>query len=498
MTVTDQQVRKLLMEYQKTGVIGTAAMMAGMNRKTAAGYVESGRLPSERKTGRDWRTKPNPFEGCWPEVEAKLREAPELEAKALFEWLAERHPGQFQEGQVRTLQRHVRQWRVLHGPDKEVYFPQDHKPGVRLSTDFTCMNGLEVTILGERFNHLLCHSVLSHSNWEWGVICHSESLLSLRRGLQAALLQLGHVPREHWTDHSTAATHGVGADRDGCRDFNLGYLDVMRHFGIAPRTTQVREPHENGDVESANGAFKRRVRQHLLLRGNSDFDSLDGYRYFLEGIFHKVNRLRSARFAEELAAMRPLGDVPMLPEYSEAKTHVSKWSMIQSDRKSYSVPSRLIGQTVRVRRYEDRLEVYVAGILQVSMPRLTGEKTHAVNYRHLIGWLMRKPGAFAGYRFRCDLFPSLVFRRAYDRLCGSVPQRTADQEYLRILRQAAVTMESDVERVLADLEGKGLTPRWDVLAGFWPKPAAELPELRPLRVELEGYDGLIWGREVPA
>jgi len=188
----------------------------------------------------------------------------------------------------------------------------------------------------------------------------------------------------------------------------------------------------------------------------------------------------------------------MLPEYSEQKTHVSKWSMIQSDRKSYSVPSRLIGQTVRVRRYEDRLEVYAAGILQVSMPRLTGEKTHAVNYRHLIGWLMRKPGAFAGYRFRCDLFPSLVFRRAYDRLCGSVPQRTADQEYLRILRQAAVTMESDVERVLAELEGKGLTPRWDVLTGFWPKPAAGLPELRPLRVELEGYDGLIWGREVPA
>jgi hypothetical protein len=498
MAVTDQQVRKLFMEYQNTGVIETAAMMARMNRKTAAGYVKSGQLPSQRESGRSWRTKPDPFDGCWQEIETKLREAPELEAKALFEWIAERHPGLFQEGQVRTLQRRVRQWRVLHGPDKEVFFPQEHKPGVRLSTDFTCMNVLEVTIRGERFDHLLCHSVLSHSNWEWGVICHSESLLSLRKGLQAALLQLGHIPSEHWTDHSTAATHDVGNSGGGRREFNLQYLDLMRHFGIIPRTTQVREPHENGDVESANGAFKRRVRQHLLLRGNSDFDSMDGYRCFLEGIFHKVNRLRSVRFAEETAAMRPLRDVPMLPEYSEEKTHVSKWSMIQVDRKSYSVPSRLIGQTVRVHRYEDCLEVYVSGVLQVSMPRLTGEKTHAINYRHIIGWLMRKPGAFAGYRFRCDLFPSLVFRRAYDRLCGSVPQRTADQEYLRILRQAALTMELDVERVLAKLEDEDMIPRWDVLMGFWPKPAAELPELQPLRVELESYDDLILEREVPA
>ena len=162
MVVTDQQVRKLLMEYQKTGVIGTAAMMAGMNRKTAAGYLGNGQLPSERKTRRDWRTKPDPFEGCWPEVAAKLREAPELEAKALFEWLAERHPGMFQEGQVRTLQRRVQQWRVLYGPGKEIYFQQDHKPGVRLSTDFTCMNELVITLRGERFDHLLCHSVLSY------------------------------------------------------------------------------------------------------------------------------------------------------------------------------------------------------------------------------------------------------------------------------------------------------------------------------------------------
>ncbi len=193
--------------------------------------------------------------------------------------------------------------------------------------------------------------------------------------------------------------------------------------------------------------------------------------------------------------MRPL-EVELLPEYTEAKSHVSKWSMIQVDRKVYSVPSRLIGQTVRTRRYEEHVEVYVAGLLQLTIPRLTGDKKHTINYRHVIGWLLRKPGAFSEYRFREDLFPSLVFRRAYDRLCKTLPQRAADLDYLRILNQAATTMEADVERILLELEAKDLTPRWNLVMEFWPQPAIELPHLQALQVELGSYDELIDCAEV--
>ena len=195
MVVTDRQVRKLLMEYQKNKQVGMAALKAGMHRETASKYVKSGQLPSERCIERSWRTRPNPFEAHWPEIDEMLSSAPELEGKALFEWLCEQHPGAYDEGQLRSFQRHVRRWRALCGPDKEVYFPQEHVPGVRMSTDFTCMNALGITIAGERFDHLLCHDVLTYSNWEWATICHSESLLALRNGIQAALLQLGHVPR---------------------------------------------------------------------------------------------------------------------------------------------------------------------------------------------------------------------------------------------------------------------------------------------------------------
>ena len=498
MRVTDRQVRKLFMEYQKSGEIQMAALKAGMNRDTAARYVASGEMPSEGVMDRDWRTRADPFKAHWGEAEDMLREAPELEGKALFEWFCERHPGAYEEGQLRTFQRHVRQWRALYGPEKEVYFQQVHRPGIRMQTDFTCMNELCVTIGGMSFEHRLCHDVLTYSNWEWATLCQSESLLALRKGVQAALVQLGHVPQEHWTDHSTAATHDLGGEERGRRGFNGGYLNVMEHFGIQPRTIHRQEPHENGDVESANGAIKRRIEQHLLLRGRRDFDSQDAYRQFVERVIHQANGRRRKRLEEELAVMRPL-TMGLLPEYVEEQLHVSRWSTIQTDRRIYSVPSRLIDETVRVRRYEERVELYLGGALQESMPRLTGERVHAINYRHIIEWLIRKPGAFAQYRFREDLFPSPVFRRAYDRLCAECSARTADVEYLRILRQAARTMQCEVETALRTLEERGLVPRWAALMEFWPSaepPGA--PDLAPLSVELAEYDRLLSGKELCA
>ena len=231
--------------------------------------------------------------------------------------------------------------------------------------------------------------------------------------------------------------------------------------------------------------------QHLLLRGNRDFDDSDAIRRFIEEVFTKANRGRQKRLAEELAVMRPLR-VALLPEYVEEDVPVSRWSTVQSDRRTYSVPSRLIGETVRILRHEERVEVYLAGVRQLDMPRLTGEKTHSINYRDIIEWLLRKPGAFAQYRFRADLFPSLVFRRAYDRLCQDCAPRTADLEYLRILRQAARTMECEVERVLRELACRDLTPRWATLQEFWPATQpASAPDLQPLTVELDAYDTLL-------
>lgn len=491
MATPDRKVRKLMEEYGKTGVLRTAALRADMDEKTARKYVRSGQLPSEMAVQHTWRTREDPFEEHWAVVERMLSDAPELEAKELFEWLCEEYPGAFQEGQVRTFQRRVRQWRALAGPEKEVFFGQEHEPGRRMSTDFTHAGNLGVTIGGEGFEHLLCHCVLTYSNWEWATICHSESMLALRVGIQGALFRLGRVPQEHWTDHSSAATHRPGEEAEGgAREFNGEYLGVMEHFGMSPRTIQVDSPHENGDVESLNGALKRRLKQRLLLRGSSEFASVEDYRGFLEQVLEKANRGRSKRLEEEVERMRLLSS-SRLAEYKAYRCAVRTGSTITVARRVYSVPSRLIKETVDVRRYQDRVEVFFHGELQLQAPWISRDVGHRIDYRHIIYWLVRKPGAFGNYRYRSDLFPTEAFRWAYDALSEQLGGRGGDREYLQILHHAAQTMECEVEEVLRRLRSTGQLPRLDRIVGATDRPQPSLPSLLPLEVALDEYDQLL-------
>lgn len=487
MVTPDRKVRKLMEEYQKTGKVSKAALRADMDRRTAQKYLMKGKIPSQMRIEHTWRTRSDAFAEHWGEVRSMLEDAPELEAKALFEWLCEKYPGEYRKGQLRTFQRRVSRWQAVEGPDQEVYFPQEHEPGVKMETDFTRMHSLKITICGEEFPHLICHSVLTYSNWEWGKICQSESMLALKQGLQSTLLRLGRIPREHWTDHSTAATHVIDGEEAGARGFNQKYVDLMEHFRIEPKTIHVRAPHENGDIESSHGIFKRRMKQHLLLRGSRDFDSIESYATFLNGIMEKANMQRRERLSEELAVMRLL-DVRLLPEYLEETPCVTAWSTVRVSRNTYSVPSRLKGQKVKARVYEDRVEVYCHGIKQVTMDRLLGEDKHAINYRHVIKSLVRKPGAFRHYKYRTDMFPTEAFRWAYDELCGACSNRQADQEYLRILNHAAETMESRVEAALLQLRHMETVPRWDTVLELTPAPRPKVPEIAPLRVNLVEYD----------
>jgi len=474
-------------ELQKHGKVGLAAMRSGMSRNTAAKYKNLGNLPSELKKPRHWRTRPDPFFEDWPELEARLRDAPELEAKTLFEDLQERNPDRYYPGQVRTLQRRVRQWRAEEGPPKEVFFPQEHRPGEAMQTDFTWATSLGVTIAGEPFPHQLCHTVLPYSNWGWARVCRSESLAALKRGVQAGLFRLGRVPKFHQTDNSTGATHDLPS---GKRGFNEDYVALMAHFGMEPRTIQVGKSNQNGDVESLNGVLKRRLDQHLQLRGSRDFESVEAYEHWLGEVMEKANRLRTKRLAEELAVMRPLV-VQRLPEYTQEKARVTSWSTIRVKHNTYSVPSRLMGEWVRVRLYEDRLEVFYGDKHQLTIERLTGRNRHSVDYRHIIWSLVRKPAAFERYRYREALFPSLTFRRSYDLLCTKSPERSADIEYLRILHLAASTMESDVEAALELLLDAGETPSSQKVKTLVAPEPASLPELDIPSVDLGGYDALL-------
>lgn len=447
------------------------------------------RLPSELKQPRGWRTRKDPIDPeDWTAIAAALEDAPELEAKTLFEELLQSRPGRYEPGVLRTLQRRVRLWRAQAGPDKEVFFSQVHRPGEVAQTDFTSANELGITIAGEPFPHMLCQFVLPYSNWQWATVCQSESMSAIRRGVQAAVFRLGRVPLFHQTDNSTAATHDLPS---GKRDFNEDYLALMHHLGMTPRTIPVGLKNQNGDVEAAQNSLKRRLKQHLLLRRSRDFSSREAYECWVKGILEKANALRTKRVCEDLDAMRPV-IVGRLAEYREREVRVTQWSTIRVENNTYSVPARLIGELLKARVHDERIEVWFRDRMELSVERLPGRNGNDINYRHIIRSLVRKPGAFDRYRYREALFPKLVFRRAYDRLQEFRAGRAADIEYLRILHLAATTMESDVANALAEmLETGEVLDAAAVKARVKPEEAVAVPILARPEVRLGEYDQLL-------
>jgi hypothetical protein len=468
--VTDKQVRRLrkLSNTEKTQEI--AASKAGMDPTTARRYLGLGRLPSELRKERPWRTREDPFGEVWEAVQRQIQESPGLEAKTLFEWLQREYPGRFSDGQIRTLQRRIKLWRATEGPAQEVYFGQQHEPGKLCASDFTHMTKLEITIQGQTLAHLVYHFVLTYSNWETGTICYSESLESLSEGWQNAIWDLGAVPAEHRTDSLSSAVNNMSTPEE----FNRRYEAVMRYYGVKPRHTNPASPHENGDAEQSHHRFKRAVDQALMLRGSRDFAGMAEYAQFLKGLFAQRNAGRRQRLAEELAVMRELPERRMESAKRERVT-VDSGSLIHVDRNAYSVNSRLIGEKVEARVYLDRIEVWYGQKKVEELPRLRGRSKHRVDYRHIIEWLVRKPGAFENYRYKQDLFPTSRFRMAYDGLQETAGER-ALKEYLKILKLAADEGETAVDEALrALLERKtevsltaeaigALLPRLDTIA----------------------------------
>ncbi len=366
-------------------------------------------------------------------------------------------------------------------------FPQQHRPGEAAQTDFTWANVLGITLAGEPFPHLLCHFVLPYSDWSWATPCRSESMAAIKEGVQAALWRLGRAPQWHQTDNSTAATHRLDKRK---RDFNEDYVALVEHYGMKPRTIAVGEKHQNGDVEAHNGALKRHLEQVLLLRGSRDFADREAYVSWLEKALEKRNLLREKRLREELEVMRLL-PVHRLPAYSVVDLRVGQGSTIRVKRNIYSVPSRLRGERVRVHLYDDRVEVFHGAEPQMTVPRLAGSARHYIQYRHVIDALIRKPGAFRDYRYVDALFPTDIFRQAFDLLDESVSRWQADVNYLRILRLAARTMETDVEVALRKIIRAGELPLFERIEARVAPPEPSVPDLEIPVVELMPYDELL-------
>lgn len=483
--VTDEQVRRLMRLRKNEKTLAIAAAKAGMDEKTARKWAAAGKLPSQSAPERTWRTRPDPFAEAWAEVEAILERAPTVEAKAVFDHLNRQTPGRFEEGQLRTLQRRIKVWRATRGEPREVMFAQLHPPGRQCQSDFTRMGGLAVTIQREPFDHLLYHFTLTRSNWEDATVCRSESFESLSAGLQNALWRLGAVPAEHRSDRLSAAVNNL-SQRD---EFTQRYEALLRHYGMGASRSQAGRAHENGDVEQSHRRFKTAVEQELLIRGSRDFDSEEAYGAFLAALLKRRNASRRRLLAGELAAMRRLPE-RRLEDFTRLRVPVLSGSTIRVRKNTYSVDSRLIGETVEVRLHHGRLDVLYGQRVVDSMPRLRGEGKHLIQYRHVIHSLVRKPGAFARYRYREDLFPGLLFRAAYDELRRECPA-TADRQYLHILLMAARRGERLVEGALKLLVESGRAIREDAVRELLAEESPPAWSVSVAPVDVAVYDSLL-------
>ncbi len=455
------------MNIRKNKSQALAAAKIGISERSARRIDSAVTLPSQNPR-RYWRARADPFAQVWgTEVVPLLKSAPKLMAITLLRKLQEDHPERFPDGVLRTLQRHIRQWRALEGPPKEVFFPQEHAPGHRGLSDFTAMGELHITIANAPFAHILYHFVLAFSRWEHAeVVEGGESFEALSKGLQNALWQAGGAPQEHRSDSLSAAFKNLTEERD----FTVRYTALLDHYGMAGTRNNRGVSHENGSVESSHRYLKEAIEQALLLRGHRDFEDRAAYEAFVREAVMCRNRRNAAAFGIE---REQLQDLPARrsTDFVEEEARVTRCSTFTVRAILYSAPSRLIGHRLKVRLYSDRLDCYLSGALVLTRARgtrspITG-RGRMIDYRDFIDALKRKPQAFKGLAFRDALFPREAYRRTWEQLELKLTQRQACQSIVALLEMAA---RDGVEGVLAQ--------RLDALL-----VAGELPDVKRLREE---------------
>ena len=491
--ITDQQVR-LYMSKRKHHSQEIAAAKAGISVRSARRIERDALLPSQ-KPRRYWRSRPDPFADVWDtEVVQMLANAPQLQAVTILRKLQDDHPGEFPDSTRRTLERRVRHWRAMSGPPKEVFFPQLHEPGARGLSDFTDMAELRVTIAGVPFEHRLYHFVLAFSRWEYAnVVEGGESFEALSMGLQNALWQAGGCPREHRTDSLSAAFRNL-ADED---DFTVRYAALLEHYGMNGTRNNRGLGHENGSVESSHRYLKEAVDQALMLRGHRDFVDRAAYDEFLREVVMRRNRRNAAAFRLE---REQLTDLPLrrTTDFVEEEARVTRCSTFTVRGILYSAPSRLIGHRLKVRVYGDRLDCYLSGALVHSTSRgsRAGDNRRALDYRHFIESLKRKPQAFKGLAFRDELFPREAYRRTWEQLEARLTQREACKVIVGLLELAAL---DGVEAVLAArlnaLLVDGKLPDLKALREEFAPRHADCPVVSVEMPPVSSYDDLL-GKEV--
>src|SRR5260370_10641621 len=282
---------RLFMNLRRNDSPAIAAAKAGFSASAAYRFEKDPRLPTQKQAPRECR-RADPFVGVWEnDVLPMLKAARGLRPVAVFEELCRRHP-ELGSGTRRTLERRIRAWRAVNGPDREVIFRQEHPPGRMGLSDFTEVADLGVTVAGQLLDCRLYHFRLPFSGFEHAhVVLGGESFVALPARFQNVLWSLGGVPEQHRGDSLSAAFRNLGADAKA--DLTTRYEAFCGYYGMTPTRNNPGVSHENCSIESAHGHLKRALADALLLRASRDFDDLAAWRGLVRPIFcHADSRQR--------------------------------------------------------------------------------------------------------------------------------------------------------------------------------------------------------------
>ena len=480
------------MKSRQTSSPAVACAKAGFSRATAYRIEADPRLPSQKKPPRE-RRRPDPLAGVWQsEIVPMLEAAPGIRAVGVFGEIVRRHP-ELSQGVRRTLERRIRTWRALEGPEQDVMFRQEHPPGRMGLSDFTDTAELGIMVAGIVLEHRLYHFRLAFSGFAHAhVVLGGESFVALAEGLQNALWALGGVPQEHRSDSLSAAFCNL--DRDAQEDLTQRYQGLMRHYAMTPSRNNPGVAHENGSIESPHGHLKKALEDALLLRGSRDFDDLNAYRRFVDEIIGRQNANNRKRIELERMSLSALPK-RRAADFEEKTVTVTSSGGFILRRVFYTAPSRLIGHRLRVHLYDDRLDCFLGSTPMMTLRRgrqpFPDKGGHVVDYRHVIHALRKKPMALNNLVYRDQLFPRPAYRRAFESLCAEVGDKRACKVTVELLALAHDrACEAELAQMIdADLDA-GRLPDLSVLRErFGPSPGS-VPVIEVELVSLSAYDEL--------
>ena len=493
--ITDQQLRLYMTDLQNHSQ-RTSAARAGFSERTARRFDANPTLPSNRKIMHG-RTVTDPLEGYWEnDLLPLLENDAALQAITLLRHLQGLHPLAFPDDRIRrTLERRIRRWRALSGPERDIIFRQTPEPGYMAQSDFTHAEELDVTIAGRPFPHLLYHFVMVYSRWEHvGVVLGGESFTALAENLQQALWSLGGVPQNHRTDSLSAAFRNLTADQR--EDITKRYDAFVSHYGMDASRNNRGEAHENGAVESQNRHLKTAIKQALILRGSRDFAAVEDYRRFIDLAVARRNKLRADAVQAERTHLKPLPK-RRTTDFTEIVAPVTRTGGFLVKSIFYSAPSQLIGQRLRVHVYDNRIEAFLGGTLVVSHPRARGRgdghRVHVINYHHVIHALRRKPQALWSSIYRDSLFPRTEYADAWKVLQRDLPRRDACRRMVDLLFIAhEQACEAELALLLsADLDADRVPDPKALASRLTPRHIALPRDVTVAHPALDSFDALL-------